>query len=59
MPKYRLERSEQGTRYSTHEVIADTKEEAEDMIFEDLDRTRVDYHFKQHDCHNEDIEEIK
>ena len=58
MPRFRLERSEQGTRYSTHEVIANTKEEAEDLIFDDLEGPEVGGHFKQYDCENGDIEEI-
>jgi len=58
MPRFRLERAETGIRHTTHEVTAQTKEEAEDLISDDFDGTMVSEYFKQYDCENGDIEEI-
>ena len=49
MPKFRMERQEQGVRYTTYEVEAPNKEEAECLIWED-EAEVVEQHFKQHDA---------
>ena len=57
MPKFRMERQERGEQYTTYEVEAGTKEEAEEMIFED-EATIVSQHFKQRDAETLSFEEI-
>lgn len=57
MPKFRMERQESGNRYTTYEVEADTKEEAEEMIFED-EAIIVSQHFKQRDAETLSFKEI-
>lgn len=49
MPRFQMERQEQGVRYTTLEVEADTQEEAEELIWED-DAKIISQHFKQHDA---------
>lgn len=49
MPKYRIERMERGERYRTIEVEAPTKEEAQEMIWND-EGTVVSETFKPRDC---------
>lgn len=49
MPKFQMVRQEQGVRYTTLEVEAETKEEAEELIWED-DAKIVSQYFKQHDA---------
>jgi hypothetical protein len=48
MPKWRMEIQEQGERYRSIEVVADTEEEAREMISEDMGEV-VDEFFKQRD----------
>ena len=57
MPKFRMKRQESGQRYTTYEVEANTKEEAEEMIFEDQ-ATIVSQHFKQRDAEILSFKEI-
>lgn len=35
MPKFRIQRQETGEQYTTYEVLADNKEEAAELIFDD------------------------
>lgn len=57
MPKFRMERQENGEQYTTYEVEADTKEEAKEMICENQ-ATIVSQHFEQRDAEILSFKEI-
>jgi hypothetical protein len=58
MPRFRIDREERGVRYSTYEVEADTREDAEEALFED-DVKVISSHFKQHDGDYYNFREVK
>ena len=58
MPKFRMERQESGQRYTTYEIEAPTKEEAEEMIFEFDEANIVGQYFKQRDSEILSFKEI-
>ena len=58
MPKYRMVRQEPGTRYTTTEVEAPTKDEADDMIWDDKG-TVVNQVFESRDIHVVSFDEVK
>jgi hypothetical protein len=58
MPRYRMERQESGQRYTTIEVEAPDKEEAQEMIWND-EGTVISQWFKQRDAETLSFEEIK
>ncbi len=57
MPMYEIERAEQGVRYRTYRVWGETKEDAEERIYEDEVEPQSDF-FKQHDG-NSTVKELR
>ena len=58
MPRYRIKRQERGERYRTIEVVASSKEKAQEMICND-EGTIVSESFKQRDAETLSFEEIE
>jgi len=57
MPRFRMIRQERGEQYTTYEVDADDKEEAEELIFDDKAFV-VSQTFKQRDAEILSFKEI-
>jgi hypothetical protein len=59
VPRFRIDREERGILLTTREVEAETREDAEEALFEDDEVTIVTRMFKQHDCDYYNFREVK